>query len=131
MPNLFEEINRLDLNTDDYVIVGGAVLVALGLLEWDGDIDVCVKPEIYDAFKASGWREEIWQNKMVLKSDAYDVGVGFGEWSIQDLKEDALLINNVSFISLVKLREWKVQQSRPKDLEHIKLINNYLLETNG
>jgi lysophospholipase L1-like esterase len=128
--NIFQKIKELNLPKDKFVIVGGGTLVALGLLEWDEDIDICVTPDIFDAYRSQGWRQEEWKGKVVLKHDIYDIGVGFAQWSLDDLRADALLINGMPFISLPKLLAWKQQMKRPKDLRHIALIREYLASTN-
>ena len=109
------------------IVVGGCTLVALGPLEEDGDIDICVTPEIFAIYKVKGWRqEEGFGGKPVLKHDIYDIGVGFGQWSLEDLQTDALTINSIPFMSIEKLLQWKRKARRPKDLQHIRLIEQYL-----
>ncbi|HJQ08802.1 MAG TPA: hypothetical protein VJ836_04970 [Candidatus Saccharimonadales bacterium] len=124
--NIFDTINELNLPKDAYVVVGGGILVALGLLEWDEDVDICVAPEIFARFQAKGWRQEEWAGKPVLKHAAYDIGVGFGEWTLKDLQADAMIVNDIPFMSLQKLLQWKREMGRPKDLRHIELIEQYL-----
>jgi hypothetical protein len=124
--DIFQKIKQLDLPQGSYVVVGGGILVALGLLDWDEDIDICVTPEIFSRLKKQGWRQEKWQDKIVLKHDVYDISIGFGDWDLGQLLEDALWIKNIPFISLEKLRTWKLNMARPKDLDHIKLIEHYL-----
>src|SRR5690349_6101479 len=105
--DIFQKTKELDLPDGSYVIVGGGVLVALGLLEWDEDIDICVRPEIFEEFKAKGWQQEDWKGKPVLKHEIYDVGTDFGDWSLEDLQADATVIHGVPFMSLDKLLAWK------------------------
>jgi hypothetical protein len=124
--DIFQKITTLNLPEDEYVIVGGGILVALGLLEWDDDIDICVTPEIFNSFKSQGWDERTWKDKQVLKHDVYDVGVGFGKWNLEELQDDAVKINGIQFISLNKLLVWKQEIGRPKDTQHIALINEHL-----
>lgn len=124
--NIFEKIEQLGLPSGQYVVVGGGTLVALGLLAWDDDVDICVAPNIFADLQKQGWEQHAWQDKIVLKHDVYDVGIGFGEWSLKDLQSDALYIKGQPFISLKKLTVWKRQMGRPKDLHHIALIDAYL-----
>ena len=124
--NIFQKTKDLNLPDGSYVVVGGGVLVALGLLDWDDDVDICVRSEIFDSFKANGWRQENWKGKPVLKYDVYDIGIDFGEWSLEDLRADAMSIQGIAFMSLDKLLIWKKQMARPKDLRHIELIETYL-----
>src|SRR5687767_9385866 len=124
--DIFEKINDLNLPKDGYVIVGGGILVALGLLEWDEDVDICVAPDVYNRLKSNGWREEKWADIPVLKHDVYDVGTRFGAWSVQDLLTDAMMINGIPFMNVEKLLQWKQEMGRPKDLKHVELIEHYL-----
>lgn len=124
--DIFDKINELSLPRNAFVVVGGGVLVALGLLEWDEDVDLCVTPEIFEHFQTKGWRQEEWMGKLVLKHDVYDIGVGFGDWSLEDLQADAMTINDIPFMSLGKLLHWKQQMGRPKDLQHIERIEQFL-----
>lgn len=124
--NIFEKVNELELSNNDYVVVAGGVLVALDLLEWDDDIDICVTPELFAIFRAKGWPQEEWAGKPVLRHSVYDVGVGFGDWSLKELQADAMIINGIPFMSLQKLLQWKRAMGRPKDVPHIKLIEGHL-----
>lgn len=123
---IFQRIRQLGLPDGQYVVVGGGLLVALGLLEWDEDIDICVSEEVFASYKNEGWQQEEWQGKPVLKDDIYDIGVGFGEWSLEDLLADALIIRGMPFINPAKLLAWKQLMNRPKDAEHIALLQKYL-----
>jgi hypothetical protein len=124
--HIFQKIRQLGLPDGEYVIVGGGVLAALGLQEWNGDIDICVSAEVFESFEGQGWKQEEAEGKMVLKHDDYDLGVGFAEWSLEDLLADALEVRGIRFISPAKLLEWKRRMNRPKDEAHIALLEKYL-----
>ena len=124
--NIFSKINKLNLPKDSYVVVGGGIVVALGLLEWDEDVDICVAPAMYAHLKSKGWQEEKWADISVLKHDVYDVGTSFGEWTVEDLLTDAIIINDIPFMNITKLLQWKREMGRPKDLRHVELIEQYL-----
>jgi hypothetical protein len=124
--DIFQNVTNLNLPKDSYVVVGGGTMVALGILGWGNDVDICVTPEVFDHYKALGWNVEEWQDISMLKHEVYDVGTRFGEWTVEDLLPDAIYIQDIPFLSLEKLLLWKQQMGRPKDLQHIKLINEYL-----
>lgn len=124
--NIFEKTKELGLPKDDFVIVGGGVLTALGLVKWDNDIDMAVTPEIFESFKGEGWERYERGGKELLRHDVYDIGVDFGEWDLNDLKQDAFQVEGVSFMSLQKLLEWKREAGRDKDHEHIRIIEAYM-----
>jgi len=123
--NIFQKVRELNLPESSFVVVGGGLLVALDLLEWDDDVDICVSRELFEKFKALGWQQTDWEGKPILKHDVYDIGMGFGEWSLKDLQSDAMMIQGVPFISPAKLLSWKKQMARPKDLQHVALIESY------
>ncbi len=124
--SIFDTINKLNLPKDSYVVVGGGILVALGLLEWDEDVDICVTLKVYSHLKSNGWQEEKWKDISVLKHDVYDIGTRFGVWSAQDLLADAMMINGIPFMNIERLLQWKREMGRPKDLRHVELIERYL-----
>ena len=124
--DIFQKVKELNLPKDTYIVVGGGTLVALGLLEWDDDVDICVAPEIFAQLQIEGWSQEEWAGKPILKHGVYDIGVGFGEWNLDELQSDALYINGIPFMDITKLLRWKRQMGRPKDLHHIELIEQYI-----
>lgn len=127
-PNLFEKIEALALPEGQYVIIGGGVLAANGLVEWDHDIDMAVSDDVYTTLQSDGWNSEeaVRGDKMVLREDVYDIGVGFGDWTLDQLLEDADVIKGIPFMNLGKLAEWKRQTGREKDLRHVALIEAHL-----
>jgi hypothetical protein len=123
--DIFTQIKKLGLPIGHYVVVGGGVLVALGLHEWDGDVDFAVSQDIFDKFVRQGWRQDKEATKTVLRHKDYDVGVNFGEWNLDELLADALIIKDIPFVSLDKLILWKRRRNLPKDQRHIKMIEEY------
>lgn len=65
--DIFDKIKELSLPQDAYALVGGGILVALGLLEWNEDIDICVTPTLFAYFQSQGWQPAEWAGKPVLK----------------------------------------------------------------
>lgn len=124
--DIFGKVGELGLAEGDYIVVGGGLLVALGLIGWDGDIDLAVTEPVYRRFEEAGWQVDSWAGKPVLKQDPFDIGVGFGSWSTEELASDALVIQGVPFISPTKLLLWKRQIGREKDRLHVLLLERYL-----
>jgi hypothetical protein len=100
--SIFEKTRELGLPENDFVVVGGGVLTALGLAKWDNDIDMAVTPEIFESFKDQNWERYEREGKELLRNDIYDVGVD----------------------------EWKREASREKDHEHIRIIEAYMKHHN-
>jgi hypothetical protein len=127
--DFFNQIKALQLPPDQFVVVGGCIMVALGLLEAEDDIDIAVTQTQFESFRRQGWKEYRFQDKSVLKHGIYDVGVNFGPWTLADLQSDALIINDIAFINPRKCLRWKQEFNRPKDQPHIKLLQAYLNRT--
>lgn len=121
-----KEVKKLGLPQGSFVIVGSALLEVLGL-RTATDIDMAVPEEVYRQLQRAGWREEPGATaKPVLRKGVYDVGIGFGDWSTEDLLQDAYILDGVPFISLAKLAAWKSQTNRShdqSDLEIIRLVS--------
>jgi hypothetical protein len=124
--NVFEKVHALSLPPEQYVVVGSCVLVALQLIEDTSDIDMAVAPKIFDFYKAAGWQQTAGPGKVLLGHDVYEIGVGFGQWSLRQLQEDSMTIDRIPFMSLEKLYLWKSRSGRQKDLPHLRLMEQYL-----
>ena len=102
-------------------------MVALGLAQGDNDVDLTVTPVIFNRFKYEGWKQEFYGDEPVLKHGIYDIGAQFYKWKVEDLLEDALWVEDVPFISLTKLLEWKRHMMRNSDIPQLKIIEDYLV----
>lgn len=123
---IIKSVKALGLPKNSFVVVGSSTLVALGLAKSDNDIDLTVIPEIFDRFKNEGWNQELYGEEPVLKNGIYDIGARFYKWKVEDLLEDALWVEEVPFISLEKLLEWKRHMMRGSDIPQLKIIEDYL-----
>lgn len=124
--DIFAGVRALNIPTTEFVVVGGGLLVALSMIPWDDDIDICVSPKQFRHFQAAGWTIAKFGEKNVLKHSIYDVGTEFGDWPLVELQSDALSIQGIPFINPQKLLAWKRQMNRPKDELHIALLEEYL-----
>jgi hypothetical protein len=103
--DIYSALREVELDADDFVVVGSSVLRVLGLLDGAGDIDLCVSPSTFEKLERLGWQKNAGQGgKPVLRKGVFDVGIGFGQYCLEDLQADALVINDVSFVSLEKLK---------------------------
>lgn len=123
---LIELVKALSLPDNSFVVVGSSTMVVLGLAQSDNDVDLTVTPELFEKFKKDGWKQELYGQEPVLKNGVYDLGVRFYTWSVTDLLEDAIWVDGVPFISLVKLLEWKRHLMRASDIPQLKVIEDYL-----
>lgn len=131
--NIFEEIEKLDLPNDEVVVLGSGILSALGIREAE-DIDLLIKPELFEKIKSEGWQYEIIEiegkpRDMLSKGNTQ----AFKDFWWEDktlLPEEGIAraqkINGINFISLQTLLEYKKSMKREKDLRDVLLIEQYL-----
>ena len=126
--SLFEKLKALRLPASEYVIFGSGPLFAHGLLGEVRDIDVVAR--------GPAWRRatELGQTLVGTEGDPVvrledgkiEVFGGWMGWDIDALIDDAERIDRVPFARLEDVLAWKRAYGRPKDLDHVRLIERYL-----
>ncbi len=139
--NIFEEIHKLNLPPDSYVVVGSGHLIALGLKEGT-DVDIVVTPELFEkCCRDDSWEQVPWTypeklGQIFLRRgivELYlDVNAGDFNPSTAELIERAVIINNVPFASLEDILALKKEylKTRPKHQKDIELIEQYIQSLN-
>lgn len=123
-----ERVKSLELPADSAVVIGSSVLRELGIIPHSNDLDLALTPGAFMELESrQGWVLQQARGTTLVTCDDIEGGVGFDGWSVDDLLEDAIRIDEVPFISLQKLHAWKVRENRPKDVEHIRLLTLHLL----
>jgi len=124
-PNiLFDRLRHLDLTTVDYAVFGSGPIAVRGLLKRVGDLDVIARGEAWDRVKSIG------EIVMYGSDETVDLGNGltfgrswaYGEFVIDYLIDSAELIDGLPFVQLEHVVEFKRAAGRPKDLEHLALM---------
>lgn len=126
--NLFQRVRELHLPVGKYALFGSTPLGVRGLRNCN-DVDIIVTEDVWDEYKENGWEvrltacagECLWQNDIeFLKS------WGPGEWNIQQLIDDAELIDGLPFVKLESVLKWKKLYGREKDLKDVERIEEFL-----
>lgn len=129
--SIIEEVKKLNISNNDCIVLGGGILNQLGIRK-TSDVDLIVKPEIYDQFrKQTGWIEKTWPHGApTLLNGIYELGTDWGDdrhiYSFKEIKEHSIVIEGVRFVNLDFLKKWKQAKGREKDLRDIELITDYL-----
>lgn len=130
---LFQELKKLNLHEDEYIIFGSGIMFALGLrpLEDLNDIDLFVTTNGWSKVKnlATIQKAESWKCSHVqLANDRIDIynGWGPGSYNITELIKNSVKISGFNFASPEDTIRWKKEMGREKDLKHIKMITDYL-----
>ena len=139
--NHIEKAEELSLLQDDFVVVGGSVLDIYGIRKSD-DFDVVVSPNAFEQFKnTDGWKiDQIFKDKWgrerlvmgdfeVSKDLVFEWGNGY-TFTFEMLKSISHIIDGVRVQPLAFLLLCKVHIGRPKDIEDVKLIEQYFATLN-
>lgn len=130
---IFEKVEKINIPKEEFVVLGSGILEALGIREAE-DIDLLVKPELFEKLKNNGWKYEIIEiegkPRDMLSKDNTQVFKDFW-WGNDTLSPEegiarAQNINGVNFISLQTLLEYKKTATREKDVKDVLLIEEYL-----
>ena len=128
--NFNDQIQRLNLNSNEFIIMGSGILQALNIRN-SNDIDLVVPINTFEKLKK--------HPSLKLKCrDNYDSLYGedieiFTSWTISgesklfnEIIKDSVIINGLRYASLELTQTIKQADARPKDLQDVRLIKEYL-----
>lgn len=127
-----ERVKELGLPLDQIIIIGSGILDQLGIRQ-STDIDVAARSEILEKIaRDDDWIERVDKNqrRYLVKHDG-SVEIWDG-WEIDgrvveydELLDYAVEHDGVKFVSLDFLRHWKNWRGREKDMQDMKLIDEW------
>lgn len=125
-----ELIKRLELPSDEYVVIGGAVLESLNLRQTH-DIDLVVSERIYRKFqKRPDWKEFVHDDgKKVISHNGYHMMQTWMGRKLTTLQQDAQVIDGVPHMSVKQLIACKQRLGRKKDMADILLLEKARTQT--
>lgn len=130
------KLEKLGLNSDNSVVIGSGILQVLGIRK-SNDIDLVVGGDSYARLKRSKkFQIASSYNREVLKYDEFEIGTAWNvlgkQYKFDDfVKENSLVIGGARYTTLDFLynvkKDWSKQNdARQKDIEDVKLIEEYL-----
>lgn len=135
---IFEEIERLSLPPDQFMVLGSGIMAARGIREI-GDIDLLVKEELFEELKNNGWKYEVIEiggkPREKISKDGVEAFKDFW-WDGGSLEPESGIamaekIKGINFIPLRVLLEVKKSMNREKDIQDVILIEKYLEKTSA
>ena len=129
-PDLFEALRTLELPAGDYAIFGSGPLIIRGIIPLENDLDVIARGAAWDR----AWREGTLVH---LPEHGVDVAsfldgritIGrswaYGTPDIDALIDSAEQIDDLPFVRLSHVVEYKMIANRPKDLDHLGLLRTW------
>ena len=116
---LFEKVKKLKLPSGEYALFGSAPLGVRGLRECR-DVDIIVSEDLWDEYKNKFNNDgdiELWKDWAP------------GQWNIAKLIKEAEIIDDLPFVKLEQVIEWKKLNGREKDLRDVEVAEKYLRDT--
>ena len=127
-----ERVKELGLPLDQIIIIGSGILDQLGI-RWSTDIDVAAGRAVLEKIaRSDDWAKKIDKNqrRYLMKHDG-SVEIWDG-WEIDGriVEYDELLgyaveYDGVKFVNLDFLRRWKSWRGREKDVQDMRLIDEW------
>ena len=127
-----ERVKELGLPLDQMIIIGSGILDQLGIRQ-STDIDVAAGQAVLEEIaRSNGWAKKLDKNqrRYLVKCDG-SVEVWDG-WEIDGrvveydkLLDYAVEYDGVKFVSLDFLRRWKNWRGREKDMQDVRLIDEW------
>jgi hypothetical protein len=130
-----ENMNSIGLDPENTVVIGSGILNALNIRN-SNDIDMVVAESAYERLDASGhFKKEMNHREEILADSVFEIGIAWTvlgkRWTFEDLFDKSVLVDGVRYISLQFLldvkKSWLSESDvRQKDIDDVKLIENYL-----
>ena len=129
--DIIKLVKSLNLKKGEYSVFGSALLQIYKLRN-SNDIDIVVTKKLYTVLKDSAnWEEKIHINGNVsLYNNIFEI---YKSWnfknynpSISELIRNSIYIENIPFVNIQEVLNWKRVRFLDKDKTDIKLIMNYL-----
>lgn len=123
---LFARLRLLSLNRGEFAIFGSGPLAVRGLLPMVSDLDILVRGESWDRVKELGAIVMYGDDETVDLFNGLTFGRSwaYGTFDIDALIDEAEIIGGLPFVQLASVVEFKQIARRPKDLEHLALLES-------
>lgn len=129
------KLDELGLTADNAVVIGSGILSALNLRE-SKDIDIVVTEKKYkELADNSRFKKEQNHGREVLTNNLFEIGISWivvgKTWKFDDLLNHSAVIDGVRYNTIEFLlnakRRWIADgEGRQKDIDDVKLMEQYL-----
>ncbi|MBP7927680.1 hypothetical protein KAZ57_00860 [Patescibacteria group bacterium] len=130
---LFNTLKSLKLPKGEFIIFGSGAMLIRGLKDGH-DLDVFCSSKLFDEYRnREGWKLKPCNQDYYLSKDGIELWETWrpGDWNFYDMVKEAEYIDDLPFVTLEVTKQWKIMNGREKDLEHVKLIDTYLVENSN
>ena len=128
---LINQLKSLDLPMEDFAVFASGPMYIHGIKELGHDLDIIARGNAWVKAIQLGSPENKHQGNgsvVALFNGNIEIFNSWTseEWDINKLIDEAEIIDGIKWVKLEEVLKWKRQMNRPKDAEHIRLIEEYL-----
>jgi hypothetical protein len=121
-----EAVASLGLPPGDFALHGSAPLLAHGLLDEINDVDIVARGAAWRVALTLGPLAAGSKDDVVRPQPDVEIFDGWLGTGADKLIDEAAMVAGLPCVSLQAVLEFKRRLGRPKDAEHIRLIEEYL-----
>lgn len=112
---VFEKLDKLDLDKNNYIIISGASLVVQDIIDDTSDIDLSFSKEYYNSIE---WPTKTgYFNTEIKYKDCYEIGCNFFD------EDKIIIINGYKFMNLEACLDLKILENKKDDKKLIKKLD--------
>jgi len=119
----FSELKELNFSENEFAVFGSGPLAIRGIRE-SNDVDIIVKEKLWNKLA----KKYKIQNKNCIQIGSLEIYRDWLPWfdDVNKLIDDADIFENVLFVKLKSVLDWKKKFGREKDKKDVLLIEKYL-----
>lgn len=112
---VFEKLDKLDLDKNNYIIISGASLVVQDIIDETSDVDLSCSKEYYNSIE---WPTKTgYFNTEIKYKDCYEIGCNFFD------EDKIIIINGYKFMNLEACLDLKILENKKADKKLIKKLD--------
>lgn len=112
---VFEKLDKLDLDKNNYIIISGASLVVQDIIDDTSDVDLSCSKEYHNSIE---WPTKTgYFNTEIKYKDCYEIGCNFFD------EDKIIVINGYKFMNLEACLDLKILENKKEDKKLIKKLD--------
>lgn len=112
---VFEKLDKLDLDKNNYIIISGASLVVQDIIDDTSDVDLSCSKEYYNSIE---WSTKTgYFNTEIKYKDCFEIGCNFFD------EDKIIIINGYKFMNLEACLDLKILENKKEDKKLIKKLD--------
>ena len=129
MKTSFDSLRRMELPDGDFAVFGSGPLIVRGIIPATNDLDIVCRGAAWDKVREIGTLQfnDVYGVEIVTFYDGqvtFGNRWGIGNFDVNELIDGAEVIDNLPFVKLKHVVEYKMERASEKDLRHIELLKH-------